>query len=225
MERKTPFAPDEYYHIYNRGTDKREIFLGPRDYDRFSQLLYLCNGQKPVSVREASKGRSFECDRGDTIVNIGAYCLMPNHFHLLIKEKEEGGISTFMKKLATGYSMYFNIKNERSGSLFQGRFKSKHIEEDEYLKYLFAYIHLNPVKIVEPIWKDKGVNDKNKVKQFLSQYHYSSYLDYLDRGKNRDQTPILARDVFPDYFEGGNSFESYIKDFFDFNKEAEDRKI
>ena len=89
-----------------------------------------------------------EIDRGETLVDIGIYCLVPNHFHLLIKEKTENGISEFVKKVATGYSMYFNKKYERTGSLFEGPFKAKRIDTDEYLKYIFSYIHLNRKQII-----------------------------------------------------------------------------
>ena len=88
--------------------------------------------------------------RKETLVDIGAYCLMPNHFHLLIRETAEGNISRFMLKLQTGYPMYFNKKYQRTGALFEGKFKAKHITNDNHLKYLFAYLHLNPVKITDP---------------------------------------------------------------------------
>src|SRR3989338_5483185 len=100
---------------------------------------------------------------------------MPNHFHLLLKEIEMGGISQFMGKLSTAYSMYFNKKYERTGSLFEGRFKSSRIANDNYLHYLFAYIHLNPIKLIEPMWKEKGINDFARAKEFLGRYNYSSY--------------------------------------------------
>jgi len=188
MTRKIFFVPGEFYHIYNRGTDKRVIFKNTKDYNRFVLLLYLCNSTKPVNIEaELQKGRTFlelmESNRGDELVDIGAYCLMPNHFHILIKEKNEKGISLFMKKLSTAYSMYFNKKYDRSGALFEGRFKAKHISDDAYLKYLFAYIHLNPIKIIDSEWKENGICNKSEAKIYLSKYEYSSYLDYL--GKNR----------------------------------------
>ena len=91
---------------------------------------------------------------------------MPNHFHILVKEKIENGISKFMGKLTTGYSMYFNKRYDRTGSLFQGVFKSVHADSDEYLKYLFAYIHLNPIKLINPEWKENGIKDKNRANAF-----------------------------------------------------------
>src|SRR3989344_7978889 len=131
MLRKISFAPEEFYHLYNRGVDKRNIFTCVNDYNRFVTLLYLCNNTKPTSIEhELRSGRVFtellNTERGKLLVDIGAYCLMPNHFHILIREKDNNGISTFMKKLSTAYSMYFNNKYKRSGALFEGRFKAQH---------------------------------------------------------------------------------------------------
>ena len=101
--RKQTFAPSEYYHLYNRGTEKRIIFKDANDYQHFLYLMYVCNTDKSIELRKI--GKNF--DRGEIIVNIGAYCLMPNHFHVLVREKEEGGISKYMRKLLTSYSIVF----------------------------------------------------------------------------------------------------------------------
>lgn len=220
-ERKINFSVGEFYHLFNRGTDKREIFLDARDYDRFMFLLYLCNSKKPVNIREQfPKGISFgllkNFERGETLVDIGIYCLMPNHFHLLVMEKEEGGITNFIKKLATAYSMYFNKRNKRSGKLFENYFKAEHVDKDEYLKYLFAYIHLNPIKIKSPLWRENGVSSLEEAGRFLEKYDYSSYSDYI--GKERNEKIILKKDSFPVYFMD-QSFKSFIDDWLKFPKE------
>src|SRR3989339_706195 len=116
--RKQSFAPGEYYHLYNRGTEKRIIFLDEQDYHHFLFLMYICNTTKSIELRNI--GESF--DRGKTIVDIGAFCLMPNHFHILVREKIESKTSTYMRKLLTGYSMYFNKKYKRTGKLYEGVF-------------------------------------------------------------------------------------------------------
>ncbi|MBP9856247.1 MAG: transposase [Candidatus Pacebacteria bacterium] len=211
MNRKISFAIDEYYHLYNRGTDKRKIFLDHSDYQRFIRLLYLCNTNKSILLRDIPIGDTYVFDRGETIVDIGSYCLMPNHFHILAKEKIEGGISLFMKKVSTAYSMYFNLKNKRSGRLFEDAFKAQYIDQDEHLRYLFAYIHLNPVKLFDGSWKEKGLNDPQKAKDFLSKYHYSSYLDYLDY--SRAEKVIIDRSVFPGYFGEVKDFNDYLHDW------------
>ena len=124
---------------------------------------------------------------------------MPNHFHILLKEKREDGISLFMQKLTTAYTMYFNKKNERTGSLFGGTFKAEHLDKDTYLKYIFAYMHLNPLKLINPKWKELGLKNFNQANSFLVNYKWSSYLDY--KGHIRPQNKILDREAFPIYFQ------------------------
>ncbi|MBI2482059.1 MAG: transposase [Candidatus Vogelbacteria bacterium] len=123
MARKLEFSPDEYYHLYTRGTNRREIFLDDNDHLRFILLLYTTNAKKVIHLsdhwrqEQTDLKKVFNLDRGSTLVDIGAYCLMPNHFHLLVKEKSEQGISIFVQKLMTGYSMYFNKKYQQTGSI------------------------------------------------------------------------------------------------------------
>src|SRR5680860_333938 len=159
MQRKFVFSVGEYYHLYNRGVEKRIIFLDNADRYRFLKLIYLCNSHQSVDIGEISEGLPFRHERGETLVDIGAYTLMDNHFHLLVKEKIEGGISKFMGKVCTGYSMYFNKRYKHSGALFQGVFQATHMDTDPLLEYIYSYIHLNPVKIIEPEWKEKGIED------------------------------------------------------------------
>ena len=213
MQRKISFAIGEFYHVYNRGTDKRIIFVEDSDYTRFLSLLYLCNSNFPVNIREQfPKGLSFvdlaRFQKGIEIVDICAYCLMPNHFHLLLKEKEENGITNFLTKLSTGYSMYFNKKYQRTGKLFENVYKATHIENDEYLKYLVSYIHLNPIKIIDPAWKENGIGDKMMAKKFLKEYTPSSYRDYLD--EERLEHIILNKHALPDYFNQLKEFEDFV---------------
>lgn len=215
MLRKVTFVTNSYYHVYNRGVEKRDIFFDEHDHKRFLALLYLCNSEKPVDIkRHFREGRSFAElfleDRGDILVDIGAYCLMKNHFHLLIRQASENGISMFMKKLGTAYSMYFNKKNDRSGILFQGKFKATIADKDEYLKYLFAYIHLNPVKLIEPGWKEDGIKNYNKARKFLDDYSWSSYSYFTNAKKDN---PILNVIEFPDYFNDDKEFSYFIDDF------------
>jgi len=220
MTRRITFAEEEYFHLYNRGTEKRDIFLTSEDYLRFMALLYACNTNKPVVIK--LQGRTLEdvlrTQRDDNIVDIGAYCLMPNHFHLLVREKTGGGISKFMQKLITGYTMYFNKKNERTGSLFQGKFKAQHADTDRYLSYLLSYIHLNPVKLLESKWKIDGIKDKEKVENFLDGYAYSSYPDYFGTLK-RGEEEIINKQCLPDYFSQEDAFERQIGDWLEYQNE------
>jgi len=191
------------------------IFLDVFDKKRFIKLLFVCNSRKSV-VFKSIQGQSLdEIDRGETLVDIGIYCLVPNHFHLLIKEKTENGISEFVKKVATGYSMYFNKKYERTGSLFEGPFKAKRIDTDEYLKYIFSYIHLNPIKIIDSQWKENKITDRVKAKNYLQKYPYSSYFEYI--GGKRQEEKILEKDSFPEYFSQPKEFDDFINDWLSFN--------
>jgi putative transposase len=201
MTRTTQFAPSEFYHIYNRGVDRREIFLDKRDYRRFLLLLYLSNNLASIHLsdfRYCEESEIYTIEQKKTLVDIGAYCLMPNHFHVLLRENVPNGTSLFMQKLSTGYTMYFNKKYERSGALFQGRFKAEHVGSDPYLRYLFSYIHLNPIGIIESEWKERRVQDISRARDFLNTYEYSSYLDY--QKKERLEAAILKTDQFPNYF-------------------------
>lgn len=214
--RKFNFSLDEFYHIYSRGVDKRSIFLDSEDQKRFVRLLYLSNGNKPIVYRAIRNSPLGQIDVGDKLVAIGAYCLMSNHFHLLIKEVIEGGIVKFMSKLLTSYSMYFNKKYKRSGVLFGSEFKSTHLDSDEYLKYIYSYIHLNPVKIIDPKWKENGISNLGEVENFLDKYIFSSYKDYA--GEKRELGLILNKSAFPDYFSEDTAIETHIKDWLEFTK-------
>lgn len=222
MRRKIDFSIGEYYHIYNRGTDKRIIFTDDHDYRRFTALLYVCNSTKAVDLNvHFYEGRSFlelfDIERDDTLVDIGVYCPMPNHFHILVREKTEGGVTKFMSKLAIAYSMYFNRKNERTGGLFEGPFKAKHVTTDEHLKYLFAYAHLNPIKIIDPKWKENGIQNRFNAREYLKSYTHSSYLDY--QGEVRPENKILNYDAFPEYFTTPKAFDAFVDEWLTFKVE------
>ena len=218
--RKIAFAPGEYYHCYNRGTDRRKIFLTPKDHLRFMVLLYVCNSDKdihPSNFRTKNIIELFNIERGRPLVAIGAWCLMPNHFHLLLKETKEGGISLFMHKLGVAYTMYFNKRSHRVGALFQSTFKAEHVDEDRYLKYLFSYIHLNPVKLIDSKWKERGLKNLKETKKFLGIYEYSSYLDFLKI--KRPQNKILNTAEFPNYFEKLKDFDKEITEWLSYGKD------
>lgn len=208
--RKVPFVTDEFFHIYSRGVDKRLIFLDDNDRRRFMRLLYLCNGDKPVVYKLVKDLPLSEITVGEKLVSIGAYCLMPNHFHILIRGVTEDGIVRFMSKLLTAYSCYFNKKYSRTGALFSSEFKAEHLDTDNYLKYIFSYIHLNCLKLIDPHWKNQQV-DTIKVGKFLDQYRYSSYAEY--KGVERDENIILNKEAFPEYFPSVREFEAEITDW------------
>jgi putative transposase len=192
MRRKVEFVKDQYYHVYNRGVEKREIFLEDSDYLRFIKSLNYFNQEEPIfslfwnDIKQKKLGVG---SLKSKLVDIVVYCLNPNHFHLLLKQKMDGGISEFMKRLGIGYTNYFNHKHQRSGVLFQGRTKSIHVNSNEYLLYLSAYINEN-----------NFIHGYSKNSQA---WKYSSYLDYVGKrqGKLCDKSIIL------DQFN--NNFKQY----------------
>lgn len=155
--RDTPLVANTYYHVFNRGSEKRIIFLYKNDYQNFLDRI-----QK--------NKKKFD-------VTLLTYCLMPNHFHFLMKQGKDGSIQEFMNAIQLGYAKYFNTKNQRVGPLFQGRFKAKIVETDEYLLELSAYIHRNPTSL--------GYS--------LVKYPYSSYREYVTKHPDFvDIRPILS---------------------------------
>lgn len=212
--RKIPFAIGEFYHIYNRGNSKQKIFHNKQDYDYFIKLLLILNQDKQIKTRDINNFSEYE-KAGTPLVSIGAYVLMPNHFHILITDAVDGGISKFMQKISTAYVMYYNQKYKRSGSLFEGKFKAQHLDTDRYLKYIFSYIHLNPIKLIQKDWKDSGIKNKSKALEFLLGYTYSSYIDYLSI--DRMQNKILTIKDFPRYFPTTESFSKDVFEWLSYN--------
>ena len=219
----------EYYHIYNRGNGKHEIFLDDEDHERFIKLLYLCNSTKNINFRVdivEKKIDAWEYEREKRIISIGAWVLMPNHFHLYIifhkglafvEENNKNNISTFMSKLCTSYTMYFNKKYNRTGTLFEGKFQSVNVIDDIQAKYLFSYIHLNPIKLIQSDWKEKGIYDSHIAFNFLNSYKWSSYFDYLSI--KRKENIILNKEDFPDYFSTKEKFQKEILEWILFKED------
>ena len=197
MATREPFAIGEWYHCFNRGVDKRVTFETERDYERFLQVLYLCNSVKPIhrsDLIDASTERVLKTPRSESLVEIGAFCLMPNHFHLLLKEVRPGGITTFMRKVGTAYTMYFNIKKERTGNLFMRPFRSKHVNDDLYFQHSINYIHCNPAELFEHSWKNGVVKNLNALQRKLVNYPYTSFGAYTN--KNNILRALLGEKVF-----------------------------
>ena len=219
MFRKDPFVTGEYYHLYNRGIDKRVIFKLKRDYERFMMLLYIANSNDSFRLDELlnREHKTFNeillLEKGKPLISIGVWCLMTNHFHLLVRQESDGGITKFMRKLGVGYSMFFNIKYQRTGSLFGGLFKSKLIgADDNYMRQLFGYTHINPLEIEFPDWKNQIKKSSVDMKKFLESYRYSSYCDYL--GRDRVEKNIINPKAFPEYFENSKEFEDFVHNYF-----------
>lgn len=210
-------APGEYYHIFNRGMQKQPIFETDIDRFRFLFLLFAFQGKNSIknvsreikqsvqSVRRSVRSRTLHIKlelESDVIKNrlveLVCFSLMPNHFHLLVLEREEGGIAKYMQRVLTAYTKYFNIRHEKSGHLLQGSYKSVWIKDDRQLMHTSAYIHKNCCELKN--WKGKE-----------SIYPWSSCSDYLGQsrwGKLLSQEIILDRYVED---KGGDSYSHFLK--------------
>ena len=212
MPKQAP-AVGEFYHVFNRGVDKRKVFLTPRNYERFTFLLFACNNVKPFLNSQhsyrglTSIGNLVEPDRVE-LVDLICFCLMPNHFHLVLKQKIEKGIPLFMQKLLTGYTMYFNALSKRTGALFQGTYKAVHVENDGYLKHLVRYVHLNPAELKEPKWKARGIANWKSTHNFVKNYYWSSYADYLSEQRFHQ---ILNIKLIGELLDSAQSHEEFVK--------------
>ena len=257
--RKTIFTNYRFFHLYNRGTDKRQIFMDKNDYYRFIRGLFEFNDVNPSDhfiryiikdkIGRGSTSTNWEKDRivevekdhyqipvltagrknklskkiqkirepRKLLVNILCFCLMPNHFHLLIEQIKDHGIIDFMQKLGTGYTMYFNEKYERSGHLFQGRFKAVPVVNESQLLHLSRYIHLNPAELKEPKWEEEGIKNRKAIKKFLEQYQWSSYADYIGK---KNFPSVTNRKLINSYSKNPKEYKKFVNDWLtkDFEK-------
>ena len=215
--RKVQFAIGEYYHIYNRGVDKRDVFMSEKDFLRFSLAINLLNEEKDRLMtrwRDAKKINSkvqfsdvfsnfHELSSWKPFVEIIAYCFNPNHFHFILKQTAEKGIEKFMHKVGTSYTNYFNTKHERSGSLFQGSYKAVHVNNNNQLLWLSGYVNGNIE--IHGIEKAKG-------------YRWSSYDAFLGKRKSK----ILGNtDIILSQFKTVQSYKKFVAEVV---RESKNRK-
>lgn len=231
------FEVNGIYHVYNRGYEKRNVFLEDKDYTRFIESLYWFNNEHKITIDHLSKTErscALFTPSGSTantneeayknieqrilIVEILAFCLMSNHYHLILREITSGGISMFMKKLGNGYTAYFNEKYDRKGvgGLFQGRFQSKPIKNDIQLSNIFAYVHTNPIELVEPQWKELMVKDKERASSSLKEYQWSSVHDYCYKSIYPN---IIQKNFYLNYFDGADGCIKNIESWINFKAE------
>lgn len=210
MMQKPAFVNNHFYHIYNRGVEKRQIFMDESDYFRFIHNLFEFNDTAPAG--KFSNGLDFTNKKRDLLVRIHAFCLMPNHYHIILEQLQNGGIQLFMRKLGTGYSMYFNEKYERVGSLFQNRFKAIIVEHDQYLLGLLRYIHLNPLDKIQSDWRTDGINNWKKANDYLKDYRWSSHPNYL--GKNNFPS-VIYKAFLEKFFKSSTDYKKFINQFLD----------
>jgi putative transposase len=176
----------EFYHVMNCGVDKRNIVLDDADRRRFVRNLFEMNDSNPVfnTSRRFAIVEPVRHER-DPLVQIHGWCLMNNHYHLLISELQENGVPRFLQKINMGYSKYFNEKYDRSGALFQGKTKKVLIDDESHYLYILLYIHFNPLDYLAGArdWRVKEIPSILGAKKLLSEYQWCSYRDYLGIGK------------------------------------------
>ena len=223
-QRPREFETGGVYHIINRGVEKRKIFLKNQDYSRFILGLEFFNSEKgtrlwnlitkaeTMSHRAAFKNKlAAQREKSQQpLIELLAFALMPNHFHLIIREIANQGISLFMQKLGTGYSTYFNKQNDRVGTLFQSRYKSVRIRNDIQLATIFAYVHTNPVELVEPGWKEFRVKNPEAAMRYLENYKWSSYRDYIG---NSTFPMVTNREFFLDFYGSEKNCRRAVEDW------------
>ncbi len=200
----------ELYHVYNRGVEKRIIFPTDNDYRRFISALRFFNTARPVTLREFfifEKTGIGSLYPEEPLVQIGSFILMTNHYHLLVKQLVDKGLSLFMQKLGAGYTGFFNLKHSRSGALFQGRYKIKWIDNDRYGRYIQAYIPLNALDGVTHEWREAGIKDKKKSLAILKSHPWSSFSSYTDQNKFPG---IINPSFIYHFFEDINEFQNFV---------------
>ena len=203
--RRVVFANGEIYHIFNRGVEKRPTFMDKRELDRgvktldfyrfanlslkLSKFLVLPEPERVKLVQDMYL-------KYEKLVEVICYCLMPNHFHFLVKQMKKNGVSTFAANFANSYTKYFNTKHERVGPLFQGLFKAVRVESDEQLMHVSRYIHLNPVSsfLIEP--------------EDLEKYRWSSYPEYLEPSSER----IADKEIVLGMFSSKEGYRQFVMD-------------
>ena len=222
MKRGIQFEPGKIYHVYNRGVAKCPICEGEDDAWRMLQGFCFFNDKNSA----ANILWQLERDRGrltlnvlkeyilnpknerKTLARILAYCIMPNHYHLLIEELEEGGIVKFMHKFGTGYVKYFNNKHNRVGGLFQGRFRAVPVENEQQLLYLLVYINvINPGQLVEPNLKENGIKNIEEVLRKADEYQFGTHQEYI--GKRGSL--IIEKGIFAELLPTPEAYFELVK--------------
>ena len=203
--RKTIITPGEYYHVVNRGVNKQKLFIDKRDYVRF--LFLILYFQSPITFinlgRHVSyfvKHQMFNISEQENIIKnrsvyLHNFCIMPNHFHLLLSESIDGGISRYLQRIQNGYGKYFNTRYQKNGHVFQGVFRAVHMQDNEQLLHTSAYIHKNPQELM---------SDRHD----LETYPWSSYRDYI--GQNRWRK-LIESTIILDQFETKEDYHTFVK--------------
>ncbi|MFH0739959.1 MAG: transposase [bacterium] len=225
-ERKSIFLNDEIYHITARRIGEDLLFKDVKDYYRGIFSIFELNNLNYVEIRKRRAERAqwkkkssgsptsatLEPDKRDKLVEILAFSFMPNHIHLLLKQIKDDGISKFMQKCCGGYARYFKEKYKElnKGYFFQNRFHATHIEDDNQLKTAFVYVHTNPIALIEPGWKENGIINPEKAIDFLENYKWSSYQDYIGK---ENFSSVTQREFLSEAMEGVKGCRGSVEDW------------
>jgi len=220
--KRPQFVNGEIYHIITRGIAGQKTFLEEKDYLRYLFSLYKFNDKGivvhvlnyretiPIKLHNGFPilSAAFRKEKPkDSLVEILGFCLMPNHIHLLVRQLTDNGISLFLQKMG-GYSSYFNKKYQRFGALFQRPFKAVHIKTESQLLIVITYIHLNPIDLIEPDYKIKGISDSQKTMEFLESFPWSSYPHYLEK---EDFSWLISSDFLKRILKTPEDFRNFVK--------------
>ena len=213
--RKIPLVNQEIYHVFNRSVAQQPIFRNKKDSDTFLNLIEYYRFPRPPSrfshyqrlnTQDKTKLLMGLYKKNKYLVEIYAFSIMPNHYHLLIKQSLDSGIMNFIRLFQNSYARYLNLKYKRSGSLFQSPFKAVRLETDEQFLHVARYIHLNPLTSFV-------INDFNDLKS----YHWNSYLDYLSSNPRK----FVNTSVLMNYFKNKEKFAEFTKDNLDYQRKLE----
>jgi len=214
--RKFPLVTNQIYHVFNRGVAHQPTFLDKRDYIRAVDSMAYYQNAKPflkyakflkLSTQDREKFWEQFKNSENKLIEIISYCFMPNHFHFLVKQLADGGISKFLSNFTNSYTRYFNTKNEREGPLFTGKFKSVRIETDEQLFHISRYIHLNPYTS----YVIKKIED-------LETYPYSSFPEYLEENSF---VRLCSKDIVVSTFSKRNAYRDFVFDNSDYQRQLD----
>lgn len=215
--RKIKFAEGQYYHIFNRGVDKRHLFENGSDFSRFYESLYIFNDANYSNRNNhylhnetlLAGAEILQIDR-DPLVSIVSFCLLPNHFHLLLLQRKENGVARFLHKLGLGYTGYFNRKYDRSGRLFESTYKAAPIKTDAHFLHLTRYIHLNAIDHTHPGWREGKIKDWRNAQKSLDRYPWSSHPIY--RGESQE-LPVIYEAEVHQLFPNPKSYSMFLNDW------------
>ncbi|MBU1159697.1 transposase [Patescibacteria group bacterium] len=220
MLRKEKFVPNEYYHIYNRTIFNISQFKDTKSAERLAQAFLIANSTESTRAFQFLRNHQDAtiedalriAKEGEKLVDILCYVIMPDHYHLLLKEIKENGISNFIHKCNISVAKYINIKNDRSGPLFESLFKSKHIATNEYLLHLSLYIHLNPLDfLVGKYWREHKIKNWNLSQKKLLNYPWSSLKAFLY--KNYEDRIVSGTEIILNQFKDRKEYESFLQEW------------